>query len=208
MTTPLDKAKRRRAAKREVLKDTIDKANEILERDFNESLVSEIIGYRDSIIALSDDVKKYDDDIFDLLTEEEDLKTDGLEAQEYGLKSRTVLAKIDSYKRKSTASGSGSGTVNVTNNKPAEPVKSSGLKLPKLDATTFSGDATHWKSFIEFFDAAVHLNEQLSDVEKYTYLKSYLKGVAAEAIEGLPVTSENHQHARDVLKNDMESLSS
>ena len=200
MTTPLDKAKRRRAAKREVLKDTIDKANEILERDFNESLVSEIIGYRDSIIALSDDVKKYDDDIFDLLTEEEDLKTDGLEAQEYGLKSRTVLAKIDSYKRKSTASGSGSGTVNVTNNKPAEPVKSSGLKLPKLDATTFSGDATHWKSFIEFFNAAVHLNEQLSDVEKYTYLKSYLKGVAAEAIEGLPVTSENYQHARDVLE--------
>ena len=86
------------------------------------------------------------------------------------------------------------------NNQLNGPIKSSGLKLPKLEATIFSGDATHWKSFIEFFEAAVHQNEQLSDVEKYTYLKSYLRGVAAEAIEGLPVTSENYHHARDVLE--------
>ena len=189
MTTPLDKAKQRRAAKREVLNDTINKVNVILEEDFNESSVSEVVGYRESVTILSDDVKKFDDDIFDLLTEEEDLKTDGLDAQQYGLKSRTTCAKIDAYLRKSKTSSSGSGIATVTNNKPAGPVKSSGLKLPKLDATIFSGDATHWKSFIEFFDAAVHLNEQLSDVEKYTYLKSFLSGVAAEAIEELPVMS-------------------
>ena len=200
MTTPLDKAKRRRAAKREVLNDTINKVNIILEEDFDESRVSEVVGYRESVTTLSEDVKKYDEDIFDILTEEEDLKADGLDAQQYGLKSRTTCAKIDAYLRKSTASTSGSGITTVTNNKPAGPVKSSGLKLPKLDATIFSGDATQWKSFIEFFDAAVHLNEQLSDVEKYTYLKSYLKGTAAEAIDGLPVTSENYEHARDVLE--------
>ena len=81
MTTPLDKAKRRRAAKREVLNDTIAKTDIILGQDFDENRISDVIGYLESVNALSEDVKKYDEDIFDLLAEEEEIRTDGLEAQ-------------------------------------------------------------------------------------------------------------------------------
>ena len=65
-----------------MLNETIAKANVILGQDFDENRVSDVTGYLDSVNALSEDVKKYDEDIFDLLAEEEEIRTDGLEAQE------------------------------------------------------------------------------------------------------------------------------
>ena len=59
-----------------------------------------------------------------------------------------------------------------------------GVKLPKLVVNSFSGDPLEWVTFMETFEVAVHTNEHLTEIEKFTYLQGYLKGVAAQSIKG------------------------
>ena len=42
-----------------------------------------------------------------------------------------------------------------------------------------------WMSICKTFLSAVHTNESLSNIEKFTYLKGYLQNEAVEAIKGL-----------------------
>jgi hypothetical protein len=58
-----------------------------------------------------------------------------------------------------------------------------------------------FKNFWDQFEAAVHNNETLPDVQKFTYLRSVLGGVAYQTIDGLEVTGANYNHAVDTLKH-------
>lgn len=58
-------------------------------------------------------------------------------------------------------------------------------KLPKLNLPVFSGVITEWLTFWDSYNAAVHSNTGLSDVQKFTYLKTLLSGSAKEAVGGL-----------------------
>ena len=46
---------------------------------------------------------------------------------------------------------------------------------------------------------AVHKNVDVSDIQKFTYLKSFLVGDAERAIQGLTLTKENYAHAVETL---------
>ena len=59
-----------------------------------------------------------------------------------------------------------------------------GVKLPKVILKKFTGDPLEWKTFQETYEAAIGQNE----VEKFTYLRRYLQGIAFQAIEGFPLT--------------------
>ena len=52
------------------------------------------------------------------------------------------------------------------------------MKLPKLFIKKLYGDATVWQQFKVTFETAVNTNENISDVERFTYLRSYLGGEA------------------------------
>ena len=56
------------------------------------------------------------------------------------------------------------------------------VKLPKLELKKFNGDHSKWISFWDTFDASAHKKENLSPIDKYSYLTSLLKQSAAEAI--------------------------
>ena len=77
----------------------------------------------------------------------------------------------------------------------------SNLKLPKLELPKFYGDVMKFQNFWDQFEAAVHNNETLPDVQKYTYLRSVLGGVAYQTIDGFEVTGANYNHAVDTLKH-------
>ena len=70
-----------------------------------------------------------------------------------------------------------------------------GVNLPKIDLKTFSGDPLDWKSFNETFEAAVHNNESITNIEKFTYWKTYLDKSASQVMEGFPLTTENYTKA-------------
>ena len=73
-------------------------------------------------------------------------------------------------------------------------------RLPKLDVPSFAGDPLKWQSFWDCFEAAIHLNPHLSEVQKLSYLRAQLNGEATMVIAGLPLTNANYQHSVSLLK--------
>jgi len=65
----------------------------------------------------------------------------------------------------------------------------------------FSGNTLDWLTFWDSFRAAIHLNPNLSSVQKFNYLKAQLQGDAAKAIKGLPLSDHNYLHAVTILQD-------
>ena len=74
-------------------------------------------------------------------------------------------------------------------------------RLPKLNLPKFKGDANSYTSFWDIFENAVHKNEGLAVIDKFNYLHSLLEGPAARAIQGLTLTTTNHDSAIQILKD-------
>lgn len=74
------------------------------------------------------------------------------------------------------------------------------VKLPKISLPRFSGNLMRWTSFWDSYHSAIHTNGQLSDVDKFNYLRSLLDQTAYDAIAGLSLTTANYQEAVEVLK--------
>lgn len=72
-------------------------------------------------------------------------------------------------------------------------------KLPKIQLKKFDGNILNWTSFWDTFKAVIHTREEMSLVEKYTYLKSLLTGPAEKSIAGLELTSCNYETAIQIL---------
>ena len=73
------------------------------------------------------------------------------------------------------------------------------MKLPELNLLTFDGNYINWLTFWDTFKASIHDSTELSDVVKFTYLVSLLRGSAKEAIAGLSLTSANYKDAVNIL---------
>ena len=73
------------------------------------------------------------------------------------------------------------------------------VKLPELNFPNFRGEYDQWLSFSENYTSLIHNNANLSNVQKYHYLKSCLKGDAAKLIECLSISAENYDIAWQLL---------
>lgn len=73
-------------------------------------------------------------------------------------------------------------------------------RLPKMSLPIFSGDILQWQSFWDSYESNIHTNVNLTDVQKFTYLKSQLEGKAARVIEGFAMTNANYARAIDLLR--------
>ena len=58
-----------------------------------------------------------------------------------------------------------------------------------------------WQQFYDTFKAAIDKNENLSSVQKFTYLQGYLEGPALKCIEGMTLSNENYIQALKQLKD-------
>lgn len=74
------------------------------------------------------------------------------------------------------------------------------VNLPKLSIQPFDGNQLQWLTFWDSFSSAIDERAGLSNIEKMNYLQSMLKGEAARAIAGLPLTNENYAKAIEILK--------
>ena len=79
--------------------------------------------------------------------------------------------------------------------------RKSHLNLPKLDIQTFDGDLLRWKEFWDSYSTCIDDNVDLSNIEKFTYLKSKLSGEAHDSISGLELSNENYPVALSILKD-------
>ena len=76
----------------------------------------------------------------------------------------------------------------------------SGVNLPKIFIKKFSGDQLHWQQFENTFDATITKNENISDIEKFSYLRGYVCGEAEKCIEGITLTGGNFIRALTLLR--------
>ena len=70
------------------------------------------------------------------------------------------------------------------------------VRLPKPTLKKFDGDVTAWTSFWDSFESSIHLNTDLTDIDKFNYLHSLLEFSVLEAIVGLT----NYTEAVAILK--------
>ena len=75
------------------------------------------------------------------------------------------------------------------------------VKLPKLRPKKFSGKVSEWQEFWDSFESSIHKNDTLSDVDKFSYLRSMVTEPTSSAIAGFALTSANYEAALNVLKN-------
>ncbi len=83
----------------------------------------------------------------------------------------------------------------------SQPTGNHGItRLPKLNIPMFSGDSLNWQSFWDCFEAAIHCNPSLTDVQKLNYLRAQLQGDAARVVAGFTLTSTNYEHSVALLR--------
>ena len=79
------------------------------------------------------------------------------------------------------------------------PKKTVRTKLPKLEVPKFNGKLHEWQEFLDSYRGAIHQNDSLEEVDKFTYLRSLLTGQAKSAIAGFALTSANYGAAVELL---------
>ncbi|XP_036346383.1 uncharacterized protein LOC118755658 [Rhagoletis pomonella] len=75
------------------------------------------------------------------------------------------------------------------------------INLPKLKLSTFNGCYREWLDFYNIFLVLVDKNPDLSDIEKFQYLRSSLSGCAATLIQSLEVTNANYKKPLQLLES-------
>ena len=89
-----------------------------------------------------------------------------------------------------------------SNSSTAPTTDTHGVKLPKIDVPTFTGDILNWNTYWEQFSVAIHDRTDISDIEKLVYLRHSVKdGSARPVIDGLSRTGDQYQEAVECLRS-------
>lgn len=72
-------------------------------------------------------------------------------------------------------------------------------KLPDLSLPTFLGNYETWFSFKDMFNSLVDSRTDLSDTDKFLYLKLCCKNDALKLIDSLDITANNYAIALNLL---------
>ena len=73
--------------------------------------------------------------------------------------------------------------------------------MPKLIIKQFDGGILNCQTFWDQYYSSVHVKTNISETDKFTYLKSLLSESAFETISGLTLTSGNYVEAIKLLQN-------
>lgn len=76
----------------------------------------------------------------------------------------------------------------------------SSVKLPQISINPFSGNFSEWNSFYQLFSTLIIDNLDLTEIQKFIYLKSYLRGEPLNLIQNIEVIDSNFVIALDTLK--------
>lgn len=193
----LKKKRRIRGGHKAYITSTLEKIQGLLE-EFDPSTSNQLKTYR---IALTEKLKvlgDLDDEILGLIKEEhidDEIKETGIFREAI----HEMVVRIDETLK--VENNSGSDKSMQLNSSIASTVGMGvKAKLPKITLKKFQGDPVQYDPFWDAFSSAVDENQQLSDVDKFNYLKNLLEGPAAAAIRGLPLTADNYAAAKEILK--------
>ena len=110
-----------------------------------------------------------------------------------------VIARVERCLKQSTAGNN--FTFSPQHSTPPTPIQEISCKFPKLVISPFDGNTLNWTTFWDQFESSIHSKRGISDIDKFSYLRSFLAPVALETISGLTLSSQNYSEAIDLLKN-------
>ncbi|XP_011858530.1 PREDICTED: uncharacterized protein LOC105556071 [Vollenhovia emeryi] len=91
--------------------------------------------------------------------------------------------------------------VNIDNHERVPvPAYNAHVRLPRIELPTFAGAYADWHAFYDMFNSIIHSNRDLSDTQKFHYLRSSLKGEASEVVSSLEISGNNYADAWARLK--------
>ncbi len=134
------------------------------------------------------------------LVPEDDLEAEIQQADECHEKIFEALARIDHAL--TPVSTSPATAVDRGKEEPARTHSSAPkVKLPKLSLLPrFNGDLMKWSTFWDSYESAIHKNDDLTDVDKFNYLRSLLERTALDTISGLTLSATNYKEAIELLQ--------
>lgn len=94
---------------------------------------------------------------------------------------------------------------NIIDNVITSSLESQSIKLPIIKLPVFKGEYEKWLEFRDAFKALVHSNNNLSEIQKYYYLKSSLEAEASEVIQNMEVSADNYVVAWNLLEERFEN---
>ena len=154
-----------------------------------------------SLLKKQETLEKYDVEILQLVTDEEEVEKEVDESCIYAdriIEAKTkVESSIDIYITKSKVV---STPENAVESKLFIKTESQ-IKLPKISLKIYDGSLFTWNNFRSQFEAAIHINRDISEIQMFTYLKSFSTGEAESAIQRLTLVKENFQTAVDALNS-------
>jgi hypothetical protein len=190
----LGKTRKVRGGHKAYANKVISGANQLCEQyDGSPSQKEHLIGLKSSQTEKLETIRKLDEHVLETI-KEEDIEKEIAESGEFFETLYRSLAKIETCLCESTQSSNGNGGKTPKQSSMQKP------KLPKLSLKEFTGNPEHWQTFWDCFDTAIYKNDQLSEIDKFNYLKGCLRGSAASAIDGIALTNENFKLAIDILK--------
>ncbi|KOX76554.1 hypothetical protein WN51_11760 [Melipona quadrifasciata] len=69
------------------------------------------------------------------------------------------------------------------------------IRLPAIALPQFHGSLGEWFYFRDSFESLINRNESLSNIDRFHYLKSAVKGEPARALKTLPVSDSSYDAA-------------
>lgn len=79
--------------------------------------------------------------------------------------------------------------------------KCGNVKLPFIKISSFNGDPQTWLSFRDTYLSLIHENDDINDIIKFHYLKSYLEGPASSVMASVTMSASNYVIAWNLLRD-------
>jgi hypothetical protein len=131
----------------------------------------------------------------ELLKDDEEAYRESFETDYY-----KVIADVSSYLESHTLTSSSTST-----NSSQGIAESVIAKLPPINLPSFEGNYIEWVNFKNTFDSMIHERNGLTNIQKFHYLKSSVKGEAQKLIVHLAITHDNYITAYNLLKSRFEN---
>ena len=165
--------------------------------DINDEVqVTKLRGLHDNYRQQFDRIKSLDDEIIELIAEE-NVEEELLKSLEENDVFYEVLRRVECCLGKVVVESAPSiASSSSVSSRSSSDVR---VKLPKLELRKFDGTALNWQTFWDQFDSSIHSKESISDIDKFTYLRSLLCESASDCISGLTLTVPNYQEAIKIL---------
>ncbi|GFT70506.1 uncharacterized protein TNCV_3887941 [Trichonephila clavipes] len=167
----------------------------------NETHQEQLSEYFSNLDAKQIELQTLNKEIEDLLSDKELFEAEIEGSLKYEENINEVRYKIKSKINKihlsqPVVNSKGANETNVRTNNSAF-----SLNLPKFRIPNFGGDSSTYLEFINSFTNAIDVNESLSNVNKFIYLKSFLSCEASKIVSGFALTEDNNKFCLNLLKD-------